>query len=85
MVSPPPSNFCGFKFKYVYIYREREIERERKEREREIQTEGVGISWGTEKISCWNSEGQLKKKCNFQGWSKGVTQGDFTLNRENPI
>ena len=27
-----------------------------------------------EELLCWNSRGQLKKKCNFQGCSKCVTQ-----------
>ena len=35
---------------------------------------GHGIFWGIEEISCWNSRGQLKKKCNFQWWSKCITQ-----------
>ena len=35
---------------------------------------GHGISLGIEEISCWNSKSRLKKKCNFQGWSNGLTQ-----------
>ena len=35
---------------------------------------GYGIPWDTEEILCWNSRVQLKKPCNFQGWSKCVTQ-----------
>ena len=33
---------------------------------------GDGISWDIEKISCWNSRGQLKKKVQFS--RKGLTQ-----------
>ena len=64
---------------YVYIY----IERERNQNRGKGWVWGVGVGgwgWGwcwrhviscdTEKILCWNSGAQLKKKCNFQGWSK---------------
>ena len=36
--------------------------------------EEIDFPGGIEEISCWNSRSQLKRKCNFQGWSKGITQ-----------
>ena len=45
-----------------------------RERERERDKSKIwGGGWG-HGISCWNSRGQLKKKCNFHGWSKFFTK-----------
>ena len=69
--SPPLQNYIC-----IYIERER-VYREREYTEREVETEDELRTWnflGYWKKICWNSRGQLKKKCNFQRWSKFFTQ-----------